>query len=94
MSCVKGSPKTGGRKKGTLNKNTGESKEVVHHIVSGNAHLVQKKLDMLVDPKDWLHYYIKLLEFDLPKKAAVSVDAEIRPSDLRSEILEMEKSEG
>lgn len=88
-----GKPKTGGRKKGTPNKATAEAKEIIVQIVDNNAEKAQQMLDQIVDPKDWLWCYVKLLEFVVPKKAAVQVTAEAKESDLKSELEEMTERE-
>lgn len=95
MGRVKGDGKgrLGGRVKGTPNKVTKEAKEALAEVVNGNADKIQDKLNMLVDPKDWLAYYIKLVEFVVPKRAAVNVTSDPKLSDLRSELMELAEKE-
>lgn len=88
-----GKGKTGGRKVGSQNKVTREAKEILATIVDNNAEKAQKMLDMIVEPKDWVQCFIKLAEFVVPKKAAVSMSAEVKKSDLRSELSELAQSE-
>lgn len=85
--------KTGGRKKGTPNKVTSEAKEILADIINKNANEVLKRLEEITDPKDYVLTYLKIAEFVLPKKAAVSMSAEVKTNDLRSELEEMAKSE-
>lgn len=88
-----GKGKTGGRKKGTPNKASSQAKDIIVQIVDNNAEKAQQMLDQIVDPKDWLWAYAKLLEFVVPKKAAVQVTAEAKESDLKSELEEMTERE-
>ncbi len=89
----KGLKKTGGRKKGTPNKVTSAAKEILADIIDNNADKVQEKLAEITDPKDYVLTYLKIAEFVLPKKAAVSMSAEVKTNDLRSELEEMAKTE-
>lgn len=88
-----GRGRLGGRTKNTPNKITSAAKEVITEIVNNNAPKAQQQLDLLVDPKDWLFCYIKLLEFVVPKKASVNVQEDIKLSDLRSELMELANKE-
>lgn len=46
---VKGSPKTGGRVKGTPNKSTAEARQAIAEFVDGNAHRLTEWLDRVAD---------------------------------------------
>ena len=85
--------KIGGRVKGTPNKVTSDAKKVLVQIIENNMEKAQTMLDMIVEPKEWLLTYIKLMEFVIPKKAAVQVSPGTTLSDLKSELEEMANSE-
>ncbi|MCQ2219786.1 MAG: hypothetical protein MJZ12_00250 [Prevotella sp.] len=85
--------KTGGRVAGTPNKLTPQAKAIVVDIVNNNAQKANDMLNLIVDPKDWMHAYTKLLEFVVPKQAAVSVSGKVKRSDLMQELLDMENEE-
>lgn len=93
MPRKKGLPKTGGRQKGTPNKTTKSTREFISGIVLANQEKAQQMLDMLVDPKDWLYHYEKLLEFHLPKMAAVQISADEKTADFASELKELTEKE-
>lgn len=59
--------KYGGRKKGTLNKQTTKIKEVVHSLLANNIDQLQNDLDLL-EPKDRINAILKLLDYAIPKK--------------------------
>lgn len=84
-----GKGKSGGRKAGSVNKVTRVAKEIICGIVNDNAEKAQKMLDKVSDPKDWITCFVKLAEFVVPKQAAVSVTAEVRRCDLRSELADL-----
>ena len=70
--------KRGGRVKGQQNRATKTAREIIISVVDNLAPQVQEKFDML-DPKDWLMAYMKLIEFAVPKVAPVQapdVDAD------------------
>ena len=70
-----------GRPKGTPNKATKAARELITQLVDKLSPEVEEKLNQL-DPKDWLLFYTKLLEFVVPKVAPVQVpdSQEDRPS--------------
>ena len=88
-----GKGKTGGRVKGTPNKVTAYAKEEIAAIVNTNAAKVQQMLDMVVEPEKWLHCYVKILEFVMPKQAAVKVTDVAKVSDLKSELAKWAEEE-
>lgn len=79
MAKAKGSPKTGGRKPGSLNKCTREFRETVRVVLENNADNVGKWLTMVAegdstgsvmpDPAKALDLIAKLAEFASPKLA-------------------------
>lgn len=65
--------KTGGRTKGTLNKTTTETKEILKNIVSVEIENINVLLDKL-EPKERLDIIIKLLPYILPKQNEIAVE--------------------
>src|SRR5690554_1259129 len=58
--------KGGGRPKGSLNKATGELRQVVQDFLDNNIDKLQRDFDLL-ESKDRIDTIIKLLDFALPK---------------------------
>ena len=65
--------KTGGRKKGTPNKNNAKTKEAVALLAEGEFNEFKQTLKKL-EPKDYVKTYLTMLEFVIPKMKAVEVD--------------------
>ncbi len=76
MSRQKGTPKTGGRAKGTPNKITGTLKEFVSALIDDNREQMQKDLKAL-SPKDRLLVLEKLMQYTLPKQQAITADVSV-----------------
>lgn len=72
MPKKKGDPKTGGRKKGSLNKVKKKTKEIILDIVEGMQDQIIKDLAEL-EPKDRVAVWCKLAEFIEPKPQRVDV---------------------
>lgn len=70
----KGTPKTGGRQKGTLNKVTAFNKAVIEKILSEYADtgLMLSDLQKL-DPKERLDIMVKLMAFTTPKPQSIDM---------------------
>jgi hypothetical protein len=62
----KGLPKTGGRKKGSVNKVTANMRETIDTFLSENFDDMKLQFEML-EPRDKINAYIRLLEFTVPK---------------------------
>lgn len=88
-----GKGRLGGRAKGTPNKINAELGERVGTFIEENFEEFSKMLARIVDPEKYCYYYLKMLEFRLPKKAAVSVSAEGKVSDLKSELEQLAETE-
>lgn len=71
MGRRKGTEKTGGRVAGTPNKVTGTVKEWITGLIDKNRAQVEKDLKML-EPKERLQVLEKLMQYVVPKQAAVS----------------------
>ena len=76
MARKKGSPKTGGREPGSVNRITGNLREKINSILSDNIDRVQDDLDSLV-PKERLAIIEKLLSYAVPKLTASSIDVDL-----------------
>ena len=72
---AKGSPKTGGREKGTLNKQTAELRAFVSEIIYSNMEQVKKDI-VKVEPEKRLALFEKLLSYVLPKPQGASFPLE------------------
>lgn len=67
MSRTKGTPKTGGRIKGTPNKVTGTLKEFISEIIDENRGRIREDLEAL-EPKDRLQVLEKMMQYVIPKQ--------------------------
>lgn len=76
MSRAKGTPKTGGRAKGTPNKITGTLKDFVSGLIDDNREQIQKDLKAL-SPKDRLLVLERFLQYVLPKQQAITADMSV-----------------
>ena len=72
MSRTKGTPKTGGRGKGTPNKVTGTLKEFIGGIIDENRERIKEDLELL-EPKDRLLVLEKLMQYVIPKQKEMDV---------------------
>jgi hypothetical protein len=68
--------KGGGRVKGSENKATGELRDFISHLVNENKDKLQNDLDML-EPKERVDAFIKLLEFTTPKLQRTQLEGDI-----------------
>ncbi len=93
MSRPKGMPKTGGRVKGTPNKENAPLKEAIRNIVEGNVDKVIQMMNLIADPKDYVYLYLKLCEYVIPKQASVSMSMDGKKSDLKSELEKLAEKE-
>jgi hypothetical protein len=69
----KGIRNENGRPKGSLNKTTSETKELLKNIVSNQLDKVEKLLNSL-EPKEKIDAIIKLLPYVLPRQNEVLID--------------------
>ena len=76
MSRKKGTPKTGGRKKGTCNKVTGTLKDFVAKLIDDNREQMQKDLKAL-SPKDRLLIIERFMQYTIPKQQAITADVAV-----------------
>ena len=73
MAAPKGHKKAGGRQKGTPNKTTTISKEMVIEVLTSMHSHLPEKLSQL-DDKDYVNAYCKLMEFVIPKPQRVEIE--------------------
>ena len=73
MAFEKGRAKTGGRKKGTPNRTGAETKTRLEAIAAANIEKAEKELSELTG-RDFLHFYLKILEYVLPKQKESIID--------------------
>ena len=69
----KGTINLNGRPKGSLNKTTTETKELIKNIVGDQMGSVEVLLNKL-EPKERLDFIIRLLPFVIPKQQSIEVD--------------------
>lgn len=94
MGRVKGTPKTGGRAKGTPNKVTASVKDWLSGLIDKNRKQIEKDLKQL-EPKERLQVLEKLMQYVVPKQQAVSADVNIdRLSDEQLDSLVEELTKG
>ena len=65
--------KTGGRTKGTLNRTTTETKELIQKIVSTELESITDLLKQL-EPTERVNAIIKLLPYLIPKQQEVAIE--------------------
>ena len=68
----KGSPKTGGRQKGSVNRTTAQAREAIAQFVDGNAHRLEQWLDDIAaeeGSKSAFLCFSTMLEYHVPKLA-------------------------
>ena len=69
----KGYPKTGGRQKGTKNKASMLTREILNDLADGIRPKLERDLEAL-DPKDRLNIWLKMIEFVVPKLSSVDMN--------------------
>lgn len=73
--------KTGGRTKGTQNKMTSITRSLINEIASGMVDKVIQDIAEL-EPKDRVHVFIKLAEFNVAKPQ--SIDVSLSPEKVKT----------
>ncbi len=77
-----GTPKTGGRVKGTPNKITKAVRSQLVKIINRNVRNIQNDLDSL-DPKDRLVILEKLMQYVVPKQSAIKAEiSDLSPDEV------------
>lgn len=73
MGRAKGTPKTGGRKAGTPNKNTADLKTWVASILDNGRPDFERRLAKLED-KEYIKTFVGLLGYVMPKMSPINQD--------------------
>ena len=73
MGKPKGLPKTGGRKAGTPNKKTSPLGDEIRDITLELVPRIREELKTM-EGRDLVNAFIKLSEFEVPKKQAIAAD--------------------
>lgn len=77
MPKQKGSPKTGGRQKGTENKITRFTRDVLKGVIEEYTSSGRLDQDLLMlEPKDRLVIMERFMQYTLPKMQSVAIDTE------------------
>lgn len=76
MGRIKGTPKTGGRAKGTPNKVTASLRDFIRNLIDENREQVIADLREL-EPYQRLLFIERLIGYVLPKQAAVDIQGQI-----------------
>jgi hypothetical protein len=71
MPFEKGRQKTGGKKKGAVNRATQNAREAIAAFVDGNAHRLEGWLDRIAsdDPAEAFRCFQSVVEYHIPKLA-------------------------
>lgn len=76
MGRAKGTPKTGGRKRGTPNKVNATLREFIGKIIDDNRERIIEDLQEL-DPYQRLLFIERLINYVLPKQSSVDIQSQI-----------------
>ncbi len=76
MSRQKGSKKYGGRKKGTPNKTTQETRQWLKMFLDANQEQIEKDF-MALEPHQRLQIFERLLQYTLPKMQSVNANIDL-----------------
>lgn len=79
--------KTGGRKIGTPNKTTAETKEFIHKVINNELTWIED-LILELTPKERIDAVIKLLPYIIPKTSEVSI---IEPESPRKILIKVNR---
>lgn len=72
--------KTGGRAKGTVNRTTSETKQILQNVVGNELDKISTLMDKL-EPKERIDAIIKLLPYIIPKQTEITIE----PKELKHE---------
>lgn len=89
MAAKKNHPKLGGRKKGTPNKVTKETRELIAKFVDDKWDEFLSAYDDITDPEKKCSIMVSLLPFIAPKMASVEYKGEIPVKTLDDELDEI-----
>ena len=77
MGRTKGTTKTGGRKKGTPNKKTKDTKAWIEKMVFNNQAEFEERFNKLPD-NEFVRNYMQLLNYIVPKQSPITPDDMIK----------------
>lgn len=80
MANIKGSPKTGGRRKGTPNKVTASTKQWIADFLGDNRERFALMMECL-QPIEFVKVYLSLLQYEIPKRQAIGLQ-DMTPREL------------
>lgn len=80
-----GTPKTGGRKKGTPNKTTAELRSWLSRLLKQQKRTIINDLAAL-EPKDRLQMLEKLMQYVIPKQQSITADISLLTDEELSEL--------
>lgn len=80
-----GTPKTGGRKKGTPNRTTAELRSWLLRLIKQQKRTIIQDLAAL-EPKDRLSILEKLMQYVIPKQQAITADISLLTDEELSEL--------
>ncbi len=80
-----GTPKTGGRKKGTPNKTTAELRSWLTRLLKQQKRTIINDLAAL-EPKDRLQMLEKLMQYVIPKQQSITADISLLTDEELSEL--------
>ncbi len=84
--------KTGGRKKGSLNRVTRDTRELLKEILTGELKNIDDTLKQ-VEPKDRLQFIIKILPYTIPQYANIDLTSG-HPSHKPSSFISLLRQQG
>lgn len=76
MPRLKGTAKTGGRKKGTPNKATNDMRKWLKSFLDQNQEQIEKDFKAL-EPKERIQAFERLLQYTLPKMQTMDANIEL-----------------
>lgn len=95
MGARKGTRNGGGRQKGTPNKTTAATKEVITNLLTEYSNSGQMSMDFnCLEPKDRLTIAEKLAQYVMPKIQSVAVDLEggIKKVTIEQELIQLSQN--
>ncbi|GAB3995127.1 hypothetical protein GCM10028807_34450 [Spirosoma daeguense] len=87
MKFEKGREKTGGRKPGSLNKATADIKTRIVNLIGEQFDSIATDVSLL-EPKDRVSAYLKLLEYVVPKQREQKIDLSTLTDEQIDELLD------
>ena len=89
MPFKKGDPKIAGRKAGTPNKITAETRELLKKFVESRWDEFMHDYDSIENPKDKCYIMVSILPFVSPKLANIEYKDKDKPQTMKDELDEL-----